>query len=327
MGRKKKRYGIRVGRMAIALILLVGIVVLISMLFKSCSSSSKEQTQEEVVSTQDKKVSYSLNSFESAIERLGFEKRSYSVDDIHYGELILVNSDNEYVFNEDKLADNVEVSTEKNDFYKLLTDSITLNATTIESLNALMKDYYTQYSDGDIVVTSGYRSKAEQGLVYSQATDNDILENPAGYSDSHTGYSLDLAVLPTDSAMQSLTDYANATWLFENCAKYGFIQRYPSDKTSITGVDRPSTLRYVSLPHSMYMQENNLCLEEYITLLSNYKFGEKALRYTYDDQEYMVYFCEASSNNDTVEVYVPKDKDYTICGNNVDGFIVTVKVS
>jgi D-alanyl-D-alanine carboxypeptidase len=77
----------------------------------------------------------------------------------------------------------------------------------------------------------------------------------------------------------------------------------------------------------MYMQENNLCLEEYITLLSNYKFGEKALRYTYDDQEYMVYFCEASSNNDTVEVYVPKDKDYTICGNNVDGFIVTVKVS
>lgn len=325
MGRKKKKYGVRVDRIAIMLILLVGIVVAVGMLFKSCSGSSKE-TPEEVVSTQDRKVS-SLTSFESAIERLGFEKRSYSVDDIHYGELILVNSDNEYIFNEDKLADNVEVSTEKNEFYKLLNNTITLKSPTIESFNALMKDYYTQYSDEDIVVTSGYRSKAEQGLVYSQATDNGISENPAGFSDSHTGYSLDLAVLPTDTAMQSLTEYANASWLFENCARYGFIQRYPSDKVSITGVDRPSTLRYVSLPHSMYMKENNLCLEEYISLLKSYKFGEKALRYTYDEQEYMIYFCESSSNTDTVEVYVPKDKDYTICGNNVDGFIVTVKVN
>jgi D-alanyl-D-alanine carboxypeptidase len=325
MGRKKKKYGVRVDRIAIMLILFVGIILAITMLFKSCSGSSSE-SPEKVVSTQDKKVS-SLNSFESAIERLGFEKHSYSVDDIHYGELILVNSDNEYIFNQDKLADNVEVSSEKNEFYKLLSNTITLNTPTIDSLNSLMRDYYSQYSDGDIAVISGYRSKAEQELVYSQATDNGVLEKPAGFSDSHTGYSLDLAVLPTDTAMQNLSDYANASWLFENCAKYGFIQRYPSDKSSITGMDRPSTLRYVSLPHSMYMKENNLCLEEYISLLRNYKFGEKALRYTYDDQEYMIYFCEVSSNADTVEVYVPKDKDYTICGNNVDGFIVTVKVN
>ena len=59
--------------------------------------------------------------------------------------------------------------------------------------------------------------------------------------------------------------------------------------------------------------------------MNNYKFGVKSLRYTYNDQEYMIYFYEAS-NSDTVEVYVPSDKEYTIFGNNVNGFIVTVKL-
>jgi len=60
-------------------------------------------------------------------------------------------------------------------------------------------------------------------------------------------------------------------------------------------------------------------------MLNNYKFGVKSLRYTYAEQEYMIYFYEATST-DTVEIYVPKDKDYTIFGNNVNGFIVTVKL-
>lgn len=326
MSRKKqKRYSIRLDRIAIVLVAFILIIVLIVMLFKSCSNDDSKP-KDTVVSQQNTSATYSLSSFESAIERLGFEKRSYSINDIHYGELILVNNDHEYIFDENKLSDNIEVSTLKNEFYGLLSNTVMSNYPTIQNFNNLMKEYYTQFSDSSIAISSGYRSKLEQDLIYTQAVDNNLIENPAGFSDNHTGYSLDLVIFPEDSSIQELSSGDNYSWLVENCSRFGFIQRYPEDKKSVTGISNESKFRYVSVPHSMYIYDNNLCLEEYISMLNNYKFGVKSLRYTYNEQEYMIYLCEATSNTDTVEVYVPKDKEYTICGNNVNGFIVTVKL-
>lgn len=48
------------------------------------------------------------------------------------------------------------------------------------------------------------------------------------------------------------------TWLANNAYRYGFIQRYPSDKTDITGVEA-----------AQEMQEKGLCLEEYTDLLKS----------------------------------------------------------
>ena len=325
MSKKQAKYSVRIDRIAIVLIVLIGIPVLISTMFKSCSSGDTTVDNSQVNSSQDEKVSNSFSSFESAIERLGFVNRSYSINDIHYGELILVNGEHEYIFDETKQSDMVEVPTVKNEFYNTLSSTMMLKSSVIEPLNTMMKDFYSAKSDGDMVISSAYRNKADQDIIYSQAVDNNLSENQAGFSDSHTGYSFNLAVLPQDSSLISFEADENSSWLVENCAKYGFIQRYPDDKKSITGISNPSYFRYVSLPHSMYMKENNLCLEEYISTLNNYKFGVKSLRYTYNDQEYMIYFYEAS-NSDTVEVYVPSDKEYTIFGNNVNGFIVTVKL-
>ncbi|MCD7800472.1 MAG: D-alanyl-D-alanine carboxypeptidase family protein [Ruminococcus sp.] len=327
MRRKQRTYSVRMDRVAIVLIVLLGILLLISLLFKSCSKSDTtiEDTSTTANSQQDEKVLNSLSSFEGAIERLGFVKRSYSVNDIHYGELILVNNEHEYIFDENKQADMVEVSTVKNEFYNTLSSTMMLKSSVIEPLNNMMKDFYSASSDGDMVISSAYRSMTDQDILYSQVLDNSLSENPAGFSDSHTAYSFNLAVLPQESSLMSFEDDDNSSWIVENCAKYGFIQRYPEDKKSITGISNPSYFRYVSLPHSMYMKENNLCLEEYISMLNNYKFGVKSLRYTYDEQEYMIYLFEAS-NSDTVEVYVPSDKEYTIFGNNVNGFIITVKL-
>ena len=60
-------------------------------------------------------------------------------------------------------------------------------------------------------------------------------------------------------------DYA---WLTENAWRYGFILRYPPEKADVTGIGYESWhFRYVGIPHAWYMQENNLCLEEYLDLL------------------------------------------------------------
>ena len=54
-------------------------------------------------------------------------------------------------------------------------------------------------------------------------------------------------------------------WLDENAYKYGFVKRYPEDKTDITGIsNEPWHYRYVGKTVAKIMKEENLCLEEYL---------------------------------------------------------------
>ena len=54
-------------------------------------------------------------------------------------------------------------------------------------------------------------------------------------------------------------------WLSENAHKYGFINRYPADKTEITGIIyEPWHYRYVGTDAAFEIHEKGLCLEEYI---------------------------------------------------------------
>ncbi len=55
------------------------------------------------------------------------------------------------------------------------------------------------------------------------------------------------------------------SWLSENAHKYGFINRYPADKTDITGIIyEPWHYRYVGKEAAAEMYEQGICLEEYI---------------------------------------------------------------
>ena len=60
-------------------------------------------------------------------------------------------------------------------------------------------------------------------------------------------------------------------WLKANAAKYGFVNRYPKDKTSITGINyEPWHWRYVGVEHANKMNELNYCLEEYVEYLKTH---------------------------------------------------------
>jgi D-alanyl-D-alanine carboxypeptidase len=53
--------------------------------------------------------------------------------------------------------------------------------------------------------------------------------------------------------------------LVEHCSEYGFILRYPKDKTEITGVIyEPWHFRYVGKQAAKEIMGNALCLEEYL---------------------------------------------------------------
>ena len=58
-------------------------------------------------------------------------------------------------------------------------------------------------------------------------------------------------------------------WLMANSWKYGFILRYPADKTNVTGIIyEPWHYRYVGKELAKELYESGLTLEEYLNGLT-----------------------------------------------------------
>ena len=190
------------------------------------------------------------------------------------------------------------------------------------------------------VVCSAYRTQAVQQNIFDQMKQS-LLDQ--GYSDADaeteagrqvavpgtSEHQLGLAVDIVDLDHQLLDESQEQTavqqWLMTNSWRYGFILRYPTAKTETTGIIyEPWHYRYVGQPHAAYMQENNVCLEEYLTLLKNYSADVPLSITNWDGEIYQVYYVAADTAADSTYVMVPPDKKYTISGNNSDGFIVTV---
>ena len=57
-------------------------------------------------------------------------------------------------------------------------------------------------------------------------------------------------------------------WLMANCSDYGFILRYPNEKSEITGIIfEPWHYRYVGVSTAKAIEESGLTLEEYLEAL------------------------------------------------------------
>lgn len=81
-----------------------------------------------------------------------------------------------------------------------------------------------------------------------------------GTSEHELGLSVDINANTSVSSRDSVY-----TWLAENAHSYGFIKRYPSDKTEITGINNePWHYRYVGKGTAEEIKEKGVCLEEYI---------------------------------------------------------------
>lgn len=125
------------------------------------------------------------------------------------------------------------------------------------------------------VVAAGYRTQEKQQSImderiqeyldqgYSQ--EEAVAEAESwvaipGTSEHQLGLAVDINADGINSAGYEVYD-----WLAEHAADYGFIQRYPEDKISITGIsNEPWHYRYVGVEAARDMVDKNLCLEEYV---------------------------------------------------------------
>ncbi|MGI6721492.1 MAG: M15 family metallopeptidase [Anaerovoracaceae bacterium] len=117
-----------------------------------------------------------------------------------------------------------------------------------------------------LIVRSGYRSYGEQEALWNEGgagmdgDENGVLSvQRPGLSEHQTGLAVDI------NRAGDTDEGALYSWLQNNAARFGFILRYPADKTEITGVIyEPWHYRYVGVDAARAMKADNLCLEEYV---------------------------------------------------------------
>lgn len=123
----------------------------------------------------------------------------------------------------------------------------------------------------DLRAVSGYRSYTRQKAIfksnsdkYGEETANQFSARP-GQSEHQTGLAMDVSCAGVGFELdQSLDQTDEGKWLLAHAYEYGFIIRYPKDKTEITGyMYEPWHLRYVGLELAAYLQQENLTLDEF----------------------------------------------------------------
>ena len=263
---------------------------------------------------------------------LEFKTETISADQLSKGSLVLVNMDHQYIIPTDlNLVQIYEYREEhrggEENAYNLTLSTHKLESNAMAHAHDMLMDLGKSTGNHKIMISSAFRD-------YNEQSNYSI---PAGHSDSHTG--LIMALTVSGGISSYLYDESNSdlnNWLNSNCYKYGFIVRYPADKTEITGVeDYTYAFRYVGIPHAQYMYENNLCLEEYIEYLKTETDHKKPLEISAPDgHKYSVYYVDCSNGN--YEIKTPESipnpdgsmkYSYTVSGTNEGGVIVTVTLS
>lgn len=131
-------------------------------------------------------------------------------------------------------------------------------------------------NDGiNLIGRSGYRSYSTQKATYSAKVQSlgqeqaDRFSAKAGASEHQTGLAIDIISSEYGKLHTDFQYTETYKWLTNNCAKYGFILRYPKGKYDITGYNfEPWHYRYVGVEHAEKIMKENITLEEYLYSLS-----------------------------------------------------------
>ena len=173
-----------------------------------------------------------------------------------YGDILLVNSENRLDANYEP-PELVNLYEMRHSF-RLASSSIYLTRQCYEA----MEKMFAAAEDADMngyIVTSGYRDYNRQAEIYAESEPGYAQE--PGASEHQTGLAFDVTV-ETSEGFENTPQYS---WLMKNAHKYGFIQRYPANKSHVTGISyEPWHYRYVGVDAAKKMNKSGMCLEEFL---------------------------------------------------------------
>lgn len=125
---------------------------------------------------------------------------------------------------------------------------------------------YCSYQGQQTLYSNKIQSFIFQGMTEEEAKSNaEKRIEPAGCSENGAGLAVD--IISASAGFASTNEYK---WLIQNAYKYGFVLRYPNDKTEVTGmIYQPWHWRYVGVDAATEMKNSNQCLEEYLGTVNN----------------------------------------------------------
>lgn len=145
-------------------------------------------------------------------------------------------------------------------------------------LQAMMDD--ARSAGLDPLICSSYRTMEKQTSLYNRQvekylgqgyTEEDARAEAGkwvavpGTSEHQAGLAVDIVSKSYQSLDKQQESTAEQAWLMENCHKYGFILRYPENKSEITGIGyEPWHYRYVGKEAAAEIMKTGICLEEYL---------------------------------------------------------------
>ncbi len=146
-----------------------------------------------------------------------------------------------------------------------------------EAAHALEALFAGASRDGiTLYATSGFRSYGVQQSIYNRKVQsmgetaaNRIVAKP-GYSEHQTGLAMDVEGESTRDVglVEAFGESPEGIWLAAHCHEYGFIIRYPKDKTDITGYAyEPWHVRYVGIEAAREITDLGVTFEEYLLMV------------------------------------------------------------
>ncbi|MDD7403822.1 MAG: D-alanyl-D-alanine carboxypeptidase family protein [Butyribacter sp.] len=182
---------------------------------------------------------------------------------------VLVNR--EYPISKDYIPADLVVPNVPFSFYGIYEKSYVRQraATALEDLFGAAKE-----SGYTLKLVSAYRSYDRQKQIYNNNVSKrgvkktDKVSAMPGTSEHQTGLAIDVSCSAVGCTIEeSFGNTDEGKWLKKNCYKYGFIIRYPKNKTDITGYSyEPWHIRYVGKNLAKHLVKNKITLEEYYQL-------------------------------------------------------------
>ncbi len=333
---RKKTYRVRYDRIIFVLAILVVLILILSSCISSCGKKKKPDDSSSVVdnmSSTDSSVTPNANTDSQAasgdstsdsqpVPQITYANITLDAAEIHRGNLILVNAEHPCTFDTAAIEGGTSTEVQKVTIKSILDTKSAIHYTAADwevgmdkeaayAMDAWLEAFYGATGNTDIRMIRGYKSDSE---------DPDFL----------SGRTCMIGIYPQTGSSGYYKQEGTYAWAGENAHNYGFVLRYPEGKESYfdSTISKNTTavFRYVGIAAATYMYQNGQCLEEYLETVKSSSI-DNMLTISASNATYGVYYVPANANGSTSFSVPAGNTEYSISGNNMDGFVVTVTLS
>ena len=268
---RRRRKFIILSLLSVVLVITVGILGITALINKFSTPSDKGQNSSSNLSS-----NASSSTANNDVSSVPANKDNYNPDnkqminvggvelDANFRRVALINAKNPLPDNYDKdiraslvtvdanLRNNNYVTDIHKDVYPYITAMV--KAAQADGVNLKVWSPFRSYGDQKVLFQNQVnRVNGDEALAAT------VVARP-GTSEHNTGLCADF-----NMASDSFESTPMYTWMVENAENYGFILRYPKDKTDITGVIYESWhWRFVGINTAKEMNQLQMTLEEYV---------------------------------------------------------------